>query len=455
VFLLGILSLSLFYRKGPIFLATFLYTLIWIFFFLPYQEIEKVSNEDMILIVFYFLTAIFTGLLTDRAKNHKEMLEKRERSLEILYDIVRNIADATSLKDVLLTVKNGLGSALGGHCEIIIKDIDNGLIYDESTSFSKNEKEKGASNWVFQNGKEAGWSTSTLPFSENLYIPLKGLKEVVGVLAYHPKQGIGISIEEKNFLYTVAHQLANYIERSFSDERVRKYEEHKQVEKTYESILNLISDLFEGPLMCIQDGVKELKGFELPKKSSEIDGPIERIHVSSESLARILENITAMVNLNAGLTPVNRSMHDLKELIVTSMTRVKKTLTAYNWMVKIDDDIPSTLFDYDLIELLFYNLVFHAVEFSPPESTIEIIAKQMGDYILMSISGEGATIPPEMLEVVFEKFYRVPGTTTSGLGLGLAIAKTIAEVHNGELRVKNRLKGGISFSLYLPINASS
>lgn len=450
VFLLGILFLSLFFKKGPIIFASILYALIWIVFFLPDVDFKSTLNEDIILLVLYLLTAVITGVLTDRAKQHKQMLEKREKSLEILYNIVGEIASATSLKDVLVSVKSGLGTALGGHSEIIVKEIDNGLIFDESMPLSKNEKEKAAINWVFQNGKEAGWSTSTLPFAQNLYIPLKGLKEVVGVLSYQPKTEKELSIEEKNFLYTVAHQLSNYIERTFTEERYRKLEQHKQIEKTYEAILNLISDLFEGPLLNIQDAVKDLKKNELPNQTFTINHPVERIYVSSESLSRILENISAMLNLNAGLTPVNRALHNVKELIDFCIERVKKTLPSYNWMVSIDRDLPKIPFDYELIELLFYNLAFHAVEFSPPESTVEIQAKSSGDYVMISISGEGQSIPEDMISAVFEKFYRAP-ETTKGLGLGLAIAKTIAEVHNGELRIKNRPKGGMIFSLYLPL----
>lgn len=451
VFLLGILFLSLFFKKGPIFFASILYAIIWGLFFIPVENYEKAFDEDIILLIFYLLTAIFTGVLTDRAKMHKEMLAKREKSAEILYDIVRDIAGASSLKDVQLSVKDGLSSALDGHSEIILKEINNGLIFDETVPLFKNEKEKAAANWVFQNNKEAGWSTSTLPFAKNLYIPLKGLKEVVGVLAYEPKTEKELSVEEKNFLYTVAHQLSNYIERNFSEERTRQFEQHKQVEKIYESILNLISNLFEGPLMNIQDAVKDLKRIEFPNPTNQITQPIERIYVSSESLARILENISAMVNLSAGLTPIHRTLHDIKELVNLCAARVKKTMVNYQWNLLLEDDLPKIPFDYDLIELLFYNLAFHAVEFSPPDSAVTIELKQVGDYVEMSISGEGQSIPPEMVDVAFEKFYRIPGSTSNGLGLGLAIAKTIANIHNGELKVKNRPQGGMVFSLFLPI----
>lgn len=450
VFLLGILFLSLFYKKGPIFFASILYAVIWTFFFIPGEKFKTILNEDVVMLAFYLVTAIFTGVLTDRARKHKEILEKREKSIEILYDIVRDIAVASSLKEVLTSVKNGVNATLGGHSEIIVKEINDGLFFDESISISTNEKEKTAANWVFLNNKEAGWSTSTLPFTKNLYIPLKGSKEMVGVIAYEPKDDKELSLEEKNFLYTVTQLLANYLERSFTEERSRQYEQHKQVEKTYQSVLNLISNLFEGPLMNIQDAVKDLKHIERASQVQVEFHSIERIHASSENLSRILENISAMVNLNAGLTPVVRRVHDLKEFIEQSCLKVKKSFSNYRWKLSLEP-LPLIPFDQDLIELLFFNLAFHAVEFSPPDSTIEVRAVLTGDYIEISISGEGQSIPLEMVDVAFERFYRIPGSTNTGLGLGLAIAKTITEIHKGQFRVQHRPEGGMIFAVLLPI----
>ena len=129
------------------------------------------------------------------------MLAKREKSIEILYDIVREIAGLSSLQDVLNSVKDGISSALDAKCEIFVKDIENNLIFDEKLPISKNEKEKAAALWVFQNGNEAGWSTSTLPFAQNLYIPLKGSHGTVGVLAFQPRTDKVLSWKRR-ILYT-------------------------------------------------------------------------------------------------------------------------------------------------------------------------------------------------------------------------------------------------------------
>lgn len=452
LFLLGILILSLFFRKGPVFFGSILYAVIWGVFFIPTQTpTAETSNEDLILLAFYLLTAIFMGILTDRARKNKELLAKREKSIEVLYDIVRKIAAAGTVDEAITSVKDGLSSALDGRCEIILPDKGGDLHFDETIPLFKNDKERAAAQWVYQNGKEAGWSTTTLPFAQCFYIPLKGSKEVVGVLAFIPKDAKELKIEEINFLHTAAHQLANFIERMKGEERAREYEQHKQVEKIYQSILNLISNLFEGPLLTIKESAKKLKELELPEISDELIHPVDKITVSTDSLTRILDNISAMVNLSAGITPVHKVKHDFKALVRAFHSRLSHTLIGFKWQLELEDAIPEFPFDHDLIELLLYNLAFHAMEFALPESTIMIKGSRSGDFVHLSVSAEGQSIPQEILDVAFERFYRVPGTTTDGLGLGLSIAKAIAEVHDGGLEVKNHPRGGMVFTLYLPL----
>ena len=174
-FLLGILGLSLFFRKGPILMAAVLYSAIWCYFFVPGIRFDfpYVSNEDVFLIILFLSTALFTGILIDRTRLHREMLIKREESSLVLYEIVKSIASSPSLKEVLQTVCQKLGNFLKGKCQIFLKKMDD--VFD--ANLLTNPKEKAAAHWVFENGKEAGWSTTTLPSEKKFFLPLKGFNE--------------------------------------------------------------------------------------------------------------------------------------------------------------------------------------------------------------------------------------------------------------------------------------
>ena len=447
IFLVSILFLSLYFRKGPLIFASLLYALIWDYFFIPPVESFVIaSNEDTALLLLYFIAAVITGILIDRERSHKELFSQREQTTQALYEIMRGIAGAPTTEEVFKSVKERLSTVLNGTCEIVVKLIDNGLNFEDYPLLLDDEKERNAAIWVFENGKEAGWSTSTLPLTRNLYIPLKGYNENVGVLAYRPKKPKELSTEEKNLLHTVAQQLANHLERTFSEERRREVQHVTQIEKVYQTVLKLISNQFQQPLVSIQEAVKELK---------EQKGGLSRIRkieVFSKELIHVFDNISAMAKLSSGVMPINISPHNIQDVITNCTENLKRTIGKHSLKISIQGNLPPVNFDFSLVQLLLFNILSNACEYSPPESTIEIEAELSNGYLMLSVSDEGKGIPPELLDIVFEKFYRLPGTSEPGMGLGLSIAKTVAEIHHGHLLALNRDGGGTKFSFCLPTN---
>lgn len=448
IFLIVILFLSLFVKKGPVFFAAILYALVWIFLFT--ESFKFGLNEDSAFLALYFLTAIATGILVDRTREHQEMLTKREESVQALYDIVRKIATTPSLYDSFKLIKEQLDRLFEGAFEIMVKKIDNGLDFEKPYPLLIDDKERSAAVWVFDHGKEAGWSTETLPLSQNLYLPLKGFHEIVGVLIYKPAKNKPLTPEQKNFLYTVCQQLANYLEREFSEERTKQNEQLRQVERIHRTILDRIYLVFKKPLITTQSAIKMLKNKLEDSESKFAEQEIIEIENSSQELMKTLANISAMAQLSEGLIPLNKSMYSLRELIEDCCENIEKESHGHRISIKIQEGLPLIMFDFYLIQILLFNLLNNAIVYSPRGSLIEIEGSSTNGYAIVSVSDEGKGIPEDQLEVIFEKFYRLPESTSSGVGLGLAIAKTIAEIHHGFLKAENRPLKGARFSLYLP-----
>ena len=457
LFFLSIFFLSLISSGGQILFASFLYISIWFLFFTQSIEDNNLKNtENIILLVFYLLTAMIIGILSNRTRRHKELLVKREKSIETLYELVKSMAQATTLQEVIDSVKTGLNSALNCRTDIFIKNSNNSIIVDSTSSIFNNEKEINTANWVFLNGKEAGWSTSTLPFSKNLYIPLKGVKEVVGVLAFKSNTQQELNLEERNFLYTVSQQLTTYLEHYFLKEHSKLIEKHDLLEKNFQSILILISDLFEAPLLSIRDSIMLIKQKSLTSNNTELKGIIEQISNSQTNLLNILDNITAMVDLHTGSLKNNLKKGKIEVLLSKCYDVIKTKKPGYKWVLKIEDNTPEIFFDFDLMQLLFFNLFFHLLEFATPDSTLTVELKTVKELLVISLTGEGQNIPQELIETSFSHLYRISGKSIAldnfkSLGLGLAITKTIAELHKGEISIINQSGGGIVFSLTLPL----
>jgi signal transduction histidine kinase len=105
---------------------------------------------------------------------------------------------------------------------------------------------------------------------------------------------------------------------------------------------------------------------------------------------------------------------------------------------------------------LFIILLDNAVKYSDEKSSIEITTKQLDNGIQISVTDHGHGIEEKDLPYIFDRFYRVDSARTktdiSGYGLGLAIAKQIAETHNGSITVKSVIKKGSIFTVTLPIS---
>jgi len=111
--------------------------------------------------------------------------------------------------------------------------------------------------------------------------------------------------------------------------------------------------------------------------------------------------------------------------------------------------------DADLLKQLLLNLVDNAVAYTPPGGRVELSLDVDGAQARLSVRDTGPGIPAADLERIFERFYRLDQARTrrsGGAGLGLAIARWIAEAHGGHIAVESAVGRGSVFTLVLPLH---
>jgi signal transduction histidine kinase len=106
---------------------------------------------------------------------------------------------------------------------------------------------------------------------------------------------------------------------------------------------------------------------------------------------------------------------------------------------------------------LVWDLVGNAVKFTPRGRAVRISARDEGSSVAISVADEGEGIDPRALPIIFDPFRQAEGGTTrrhGGLGLGLAIARRIAELHGGRIEARSDGPGaGSEFTVTLPVSA--
>ena len=120
-------------------------------------------------------------------------------------------------------------------------------------------------------------------------------------------------------------------------------------------------------------------------------------------------------------------------------------------MAQIPRALPVVRGDGARLRQVLANLVENAVKYSPEGRPVEVRATAVNGRVVVDVTDHGAGIAPADHTLIFEKFGRVPGTSAKpGSGLGLYIARAIAEAHGGTLDVTSSLGSGATFTLIVP-----
>ena len=113
--------------------------------------------------------------------------------------------------------------------------------------------------------------------------------------------------------------------------------------------------------------------------------------------------------------------------------------------------------DPNRLQQVIWNLLSNAIKFTPKDGKVQVLLERVSSHVEISVADTGIGIKPEFLPYVFDRFRQADATTTrtfGGLGLGLAIAKHLAELHGGTVRVTSPGEGeGTTFAVHLPLTA--
>ncbi len=403
--------------------------------------------------VVYLLAAVITGSLTRRTRRAQDLLRIREQRTQVLYGIVQTMTSGGEKPDVLADVAARLGTILNGECTVVPAGSTSWLAENAypKREWFKPEKERAVAQWTYLLGQPAGWSTDTLPSAEAMYVPLKGNTELVGVLAYRPNHRVALLKEEADLLQSVSQQLAILMERQIYQERTIETERLKSSEVLQQTILDSVSHEIRTPLTGIIGAASALQNDQIAVNPDSRAALAQELMENAERLDRVVANLLDMSRLSSGTLTLKKDWHDVGDLVAVALDGAGKALEKRTVQTSLVQNLPLVRVDFQLFEQALSNLLLNAATHTPEESTITIACAVEERELVLTISDNGPGIPDDALPHIFEKFYRVPGTSAGGTGTGLAIAKAIVDAHGGSITAQNVPGGGVSFAIRLPI----
>lgn len=455
LFVISLLPL-LNFRPGPIFLAAIIGAFFWQYFFLPPTPnfgIEK--TEDVMMYIMYFVIAAVSGLLITRIRKQQLTINQKEKKTTALYNLTRDLSAAKSLDDVTECSIKQLKETFHLDVLFIYAERENHLsksIHAIST-ISIDDAEWDIAHLAFLSSQRAGRFTDNFPtISKVTYLPLFTKERKLGVVGLIFPGNELLDKETNSLVNTFISQIGVAVEREYLKEQAKQNLLIADSEKLYKTLFDSVSHELKTPITTILGAISSFRDDKIINNKPIFFKLINEANIAAERLKRLVENLLDMTRLESGILKLKREWHSISDLLNSVIHRIRIEDVDHKINCQIKENTGLGNFDYPLLEQALVNIIHNSIEYTPTNSTIDILAENTDNKIIISISDNGTGFPEGELDNIFKKFYRIPGTKPGGTGLGLSIAKGFIEAHGGTITGSNRKNGGAEFIISLPIN---
>lgn len=221
-----------------------------------------------------------------------------------------------------------------------------------------------------------------------------------------------------------------------------------------DDFLSTVSHELRSPMANMKMAIYMLKIARSPEQK---DHYLKILQDECEREINLINDLLDLQRLEASAKPFNPELIDLQtwlpQIVEPFQERAKNRQQSIQ--VQFLDELPPIVSDQNSLERVLAELLNNACKYTPPEGSIDAIARLNSPFIELSVSNSGSEIPEAELTNIFQKFYRVPQNDRwkqGGTGLGLALVKKLAEYLGGDIRVTSAA-GQTTFTLSLPLKA--
>jgi two-component system sensor histidine kinase KdpD len=430
------------------------------FFMEPLYTLTIADPTNVGAFFFFIIVASIVSNVAARVRTQAVTAMDRARTTEALYSFSRKLAGGGTLDDVLWAT--AYQTALMLKVRVVILLPEDGSVAVKAGYPPEDildEADIAAAKWAFENKRPAGRGSDTLPGAKRLFLPMETSRGIVGIMGIDSdKQGALLTPDQRRLIDALIDQGALAIERVHLVEDMDRAKRTMETDRLRSALLTSISHDLKTPLAAILGSAGAIKDLGASLNESQKAELLTTIVDESERLNRFIANLLDMTRLESGAIALNTSLHDLSEVVGSALRRATKILAGHRIELNLQPDLPPVAIDPVLFEQALFNVLDNAAKYSASGSTIRISGCRDGDALRLDIADEGAGIPSEDLERIFDKFYRAEKAdhVPAGTGLGLAVARGFVEAMHGSVRAGNRSdRRGAVFSIVLPVSADA
>ncbi|WP_162130384.1 ATP-binding protein [Herbaspirillum sp. YR522] len=255
----------------------------------------------------------------------------------------------------------------------------------------------------------------------------------------------------------IARQAADLIERNISAQALRRHADSLvEADRYKDEFLATLAHELRNPLAPLRTGLTLLK-IGSAEQATRVLPMMER---QLGHMVRLIDDLLDVSRISRGMVTLQCSRVALASLIESAVETSRPLINAANhqFTVSVPSDAVYLQVDVTRTVQIISNLLNNAAKYTPDGGRIDLVADALGNEAVIRITDNGVGIPTPMLPKIFELFTQVDRSTErsqSGLGVGLALARHLAQLHQGSIEVASPgVGGGSVFTLRLPIDVA-
>lgn len=413
-------------------------------------------------LVVMFLAAFLTSSLTSQVKRQSQQHAKNAYRTEVLLNSNRRLQLAADETGILREAANQVQKLLlrsvlmypvhdGKLSEPIVLPI--GEKEAELRKVAAEKAEHQVAQWVLENNTQGGATTGIYSDAAFWYLAVRMNERPCAIAGVRVEKGESIDAFDKNLLLAMLGECAVALEKERLNRSREEYAFRVRQERIRSDLLRSISHDLRTPLTSISGNANMLL-------AGKVEDETDRRRLYSDIyddalwLIGLVENLLSITKMDDGRLKLSLQPEDVSDILDAAISHTQPRSKGHSLRVEKSGELLIVNVDISLIVQLLVNLIENAFKYSGENSTIVVSTRRCGPDVLLCVADDGPGIPDSEKEKVFDMFYSVQNQQAAdgrrGLGLGLALCRTIAQAHGGSVCVRDNIPHGAVFELTLP-----
>jgi signal transduction histidine kinase len=297
-----------------------------------------------------------------------------------------------------------------------------------------------------------------LGLHSELIAPLLVGARPIGMISLSRAEVGAFSAEEVELVSLLGRLVATAVQnmRVYETER-QTVEELRRLSALRADFVSLVSHELRSPMAAVIGAARTLQERWRVLTPDQREAFLALIADETNRLAALIGDVLDTSRIEAGTFSYSFTDVDLTRLVEDAVATAAVGQDEVRVRSSVAGPVPPIRGDRERLRQVVTNLIDNAIKYSPVGDEVRVSVQPENGAIRISVADHGPGIPRDQQRLIFEKFGRadVPGDSKPGTGLGLFIARSIAEAHGGTVEVESRPEKGTVFTFTLPISTAT